>query len=94
VGLEVVWYFVRLRWRFFRLSPCFYATCWGTARMLTVFTEVSPRFSRVNRSKVCVLPMAFSLKAALSISCVSYGIFPSVNQNLIQMLCSFKSAIW
>jgi hypothetical protein len=53
-----------------------------------------PKFKpRESHSKVCVLPMALSPKAVLSISCISNAVFPILKQELMQMLCSFKSVV-
>jgi hypothetical protein len=50
-----------------------------------------PKFKpRESHSKVCVLPMSLSPKAVLSISS---AVFPILNQDLMQMLCSFKSVV-
>jgi hypothetical protein len=42
---------------------------------------------------ICVIDMALAQKAVLSLSCISDAIFMSFKQNLVQVNCSFKSAI-
>jgi hypothetical protein len=53
--------------------------------MLLIF---DPRLNRV-----CVLPMALSPKAVVSISCFSDAVFPNLKQNFTQTRCYFKSTI-
>jgi hypothetical protein len=62
--------------------------------MLTICNHGSlPSDSRKPLKLSYVLPMALSSKAVLSTSCISDAVSTGLKQNLLQMCCSFKSAI-
>jgi hypothetical protein len=51
--------------------------------------QVSSYLNQENHLETCVFLMTLSLKAVLSISCVSYAVFAVSNKMLMQLNCSF-----
>jgi hypothetical protein len=52
-----------------------------------------PTLNQEKHLEVCVLLMAWSTKAAVNVLCISDAVFPSLEQNLTQISCSYKSPI-
>ena len=52
-----------------------------------------PCLYQVKHLEVCVLLMALPEKALVNVSCISDAVFPSLEQKLTQISCSYKSAI-
>jgi hypothetical protein len=61
--------------------------------MLIIPNKCFPMFQSRKPLRSLCYPMPMPLKAVLSILCVSNAVFPSLKQNLMQVHCSFKSAI-
>jgi hypothetical protein len=57
-------------------------------------TEVSKCLNQENLSKICVISMALSSAAVLSISCISNAVFPSCQQTFMQLHCSAIRKKW
>jgi len=57
-------------------------------------TEVSKCLNQENHSKICVISMALSSAAVLSISCVTNAVFPSCQQTFMQLHCSATGKSW
>jgi hypothetical protein len=57
-------------------------------------TEVSKRLNQENRSKICVISMALSSAAVLSISCISSAVFLSCQQTFMELHCSAIRKSW
>ena len=63
------------------------------SRTLFIIDWFHPFLIRLNHSSVCIWLRALLPNAYLSILCVSEAVLPSVEQNLMQICCSFTSVI-
>jgi hypothetical protein len=67
--------------------------CRRSSRTLTSSTDVRPPLKRLYHKKVLLWLIALSPNASLSIRWVSAAVLLSLKRNLMQILCSLKSAL-
>jgi hypothetical protein len=58
-----------------------------------MLTTVYCTLNQEKHLEVCVLLMALSAKAAVNVLCISDAVFPSLEQNLTHISCSYKSTV-